>query len=55
MGQAVLQQLNQVVPNEAEWQLVKAMEMSVGAQRNVAAIRAERRRIAATMSAGPQQ
>lgn len=55
MGQAVLLQLNQVFPNEAEWQLVKAMEMSVGAQRNVAAIRAERRRIAATMSAGPQQ
>lgn len=48
-------QLVQAVAAEAEWQLLKAMEDSVGVQRNTAAIRAERQRIAATMSVAPQQ
>jgi peptidyl-prolyl cis-trans isomerase D len=48
-------QLGQVAQEEAQWLLLKAMERSVGVQRNEAAIQAERRRIAATMNAGPQQ
>lgn len=48
-------QLGQVAQDEAQWQLLKAMERSVGVQRNIAAIQAERRRIAATMTSGPQQ
>jgi peptidyl-prolyl cis-trans isomerase D len=40
---------------EARAQLVRAMENSVGVQRNTAAIQAERRRIAASMITGPQQ
>jgi peptidyl-prolyl cis-trans isomerase D len=51
---AVRQQLNQVATAEGEWQLVKAMEMNVGVQRNTAAIQAERRRVIASMSAPPQ-
>ncbi len=43
-------ELAQAVPNEAEWQLLKAMEDRIGVQRNAAAIRAERQRIAGTMS-----
>jgi len=48
-------QLGQVARDEAQWQVLKAMELSVGVQRNTAAIQAERRRIAATMTTGPQQ
>jgi peptidyl-prolyl cis-trans isomerase D len=48
-------QLSQVAQEEGQWQVLKAMELSVGVQRNTAAIQAERRRIAATMTAGPQQ
>ena len=53
--EAARAQLVQAVPSEAEWALLKAMEDRVGVQRNTAAIRAERQRIAATMSTGPQQ
>lgn len=52
--EAARAQLVRAVANEAEWQLLKAMEDSVGVQRNTAAIRAERQRIAATMTAGDQ-
>lgn len=48
-------ELAQAVPQEAEFQLLKAMEDRIGVQRNTAAIRAERQRIAATMTAGPVQ
>lgn len=48
-------QLNQVAQDEAQWQILKAMERTVGVQRNNEAIQAERRRIAATMTTGPQQ
>ena len=48
-------QLGQIAQEEAQWQVLKAMEASVGVQRNTAAIQAERRRIAATMTTGPQQ
>jgi peptidyl-prolyl cis-trans isomerase D len=48
-------QLGQVAQEEAQWQILKAMEASVGVQRNAAAIQAERRRISATMTSGPQQ
>ena len=48
-------QLNQVTQEEAQWQILKAMEASVGVQRNTGAIQAERRRIQATMTIGPQQ
>jgi len=48
-------QLGQVTQEEAQWQILKAMEASVGVQRNNGAIRAERRRIQATMTVGPQQ
>lgn len=48
-------QLNQVAQEEAQWQILKAMEASVGVQRNAQAIAAERRRIQATMTTGPQQ
>lgn len=48
-------QLSQIAQDEAQWQLLKAMERSVGVQRNNAAIQAERRRITATMTTGPQQ
>jgi peptidyl-prolyl cis-trans isomerase D len=51
---AARSQLGQVAQEEAQWQVLKAMERSVGVQRNTAAIQAERRRIAATMTAGPQ-
>ena len=49
LGARVREQLNQAAPREGEWQLVRAMEQRVGVQRNAAAIRAERQRIAATM------
>jgi peptidyl-prolyl cis-trans isomerase D len=48
------QQLAQAMPSEAEVQLLKAMEQSVGVQRNAAAIQAERRRINASMTTAPQ-
>ena len=48
-------QLAQAAAAEAEWHLLKAMEVSVGVQRNEAAIRAERQRIAATLSTAPPQ
>ena len=48
-------QLAQAAESEAEAQLLKAMELSVGVQRNTAAIRAERQRIGASMVTGPQQ
>jgi hypothetical protein len=53
-GASARAQLGQVAQDEAQWALLKAMEQSVGTQRNTAAIQAERRRIAATMSSGPQ-
>ena len=48
-------ELAQTVPNEAEAALLKAMEERIGVQRNAAAIRAERQRIAGTMSTAPTQ
>lgn len=48
-------QLGQAAEDEAQWQFLKAMERTVGVQRNEEAIRAERRRIIATMTNGPQQ
>ena len=52
---AIRAELNQAAQNEVQGQLLKAMELSVGVQRNTAAIQAERRRIAATMTSGPAQ
>jgi peptidyl-prolyl cis-trans isomerase D len=49
-GESVRQQLSQAVPSESEWLLVRAMEERIGVHRNQAAIRAERQRIAASMS-----
>ncbi len=46
--------LVQVVPQEAQFSLLKAMERSIGVQRNVPAIQAERRRIAGTVGAATQ-
>ena len=54
VGEQARAELAQAVPTEAEWQLLKAMEDRVGVQRNVAAIRAERQRIAGTMTVAPQ-
>ena len=48
------QQLSQAMASEAEGQLLKAMEQRIGVQRNDAAIRAERRRISASMTTAPQ-
>jgi peptidyl-prolyl cis-trans isomerase D len=53
--QEAQRQLAQATESEAEAQLLKAMELSVGVQRNTAAIRAERQRIGASMVTGPQQ
>jgi peptidyl-prolyl cis-trans isomerase D len=47
-------ELNQAAQNEVQEQLLKAMEQSIGVQRNLPAIQAERRRIAATMTSAPQ-
>jgi peptidyl-prolyl cis-trans isomerase D len=50
---SIRQELSQSAPLEAERQLLRAMELSVGVQRNESAIRAERRRIAANIGAAP--
>ena len=54
-GASARSQLGQVAQEEAQWSLLKAMEQSIGVQRNNDVIQAERRRIAATMTVGPQQ
>jgi peptidyl-prolyl cis-trans isomerase D len=53
-GADARQQLAQAMPSEAEQQMLKAMEQSIGVQRNAAAIRAERQRILASMTTAPQ-
>ena len=47
-------ELNQSAQDEMQTLLLRAMEQSIGVQRNLAAIQAEHRRIAATMGAAPQ-
>jgi peptidyl-prolyl cis-trans isomerase D len=54
-GEEARQQLAQASESEAELHLLKAMELSIGVQRNTDAIRAERRRIGATMTTAPSQ
>lgn len=53
--EAARQQLNMAAVSEAENQLVRSIELRIGAQRNAAAIAAERHRIAASMGAAPQE
>lgn len=51
---SIRSELNQAAQGEVQELLLRSMEQSIGVQRNTAAIQAERRRIAATMTTAPQ-